>query len=108
MQKGVAVAGAKGSNLLALIGYKLAGSVLGGSTGAGLGYAVGGPVGAVVGNIAGGTFGTAIQAAREASIQNVDHLVTQAMLPMSLALRGIDVHIVHCEAALPLRRTFPP
>ena len=43
------------------------------------------PFGAVLGSSIGGAFGAAIQAAREAGIRNVDHLVTQAMLNPAVA-----------------------
>ena len=77
--------GGKAERLLSRIGHEIVSYGVGGSAGASIGTFVAGPAGGVVGGLLGAATGKAIQAAREAGIQNVDHLVAQAMLNPSLA-----------------------
>lgn len=84
-QRGGGLSSAPGaSSLLQRFTHEIAGTVLGGATGAGIGSALAGPVGGYVGSMAGGAMGKVLQAAREAGIQNTDHLVSQALLNPAL------------------------
>lgn len=95
-QSGVAAARGKGAGtanlgqggvavpLVHRIAQEVFGAALGGVSGAGVGSFIAGPIGATVGSMAGAAVGKAVQAAREAGLQNVDNLVSQALLNPSL------------------------
>lgn len=84
-QRGAGLSSAPAStSLLQRFTHEIAGTVLGGATGAGIGSALAGPVGGYVGSMAGGAMGKVLQAAREAGIHNTDHLVSQALLNPAL------------------------
>ncbi len=81
-----------GSTFLGKLARELSGEAAGASAGAtlgaGVGFAVGGPVlgaaGATVGTLLGRAGGRIVQGMREAGLQNVDHLVSQALLNPAL------------------------
>jgi len=78
------LADAGSGSFLKRVTHELFGAALGMGTGASVGSFVAGPIGASVGSVAGAAVGKALQAAREAGLQNVDNLVSQALLNPAL------------------------
>jgi hypothetical protein len=70
----------RGETLLQKVGRELVGATAGSATGGSIGYVLGGPMGGSIGGTLGGLFGKALQAAREAGVQNIEHLKTEALL----------------------------
>lgn len=70
----------RGETLFQRIGREIAGATAGSAVGGGIGFAVGGPIGGSIGGTLGGLAGKALQSAREAGVQNIEHLKTEALL----------------------------
>jgi hypothetical protein len=73
-----------GKSFLSALAGKVVGAATGSTVGGSLGFYFAGPVGGSIGSAVGGAAGAAIQALREAGIQNVDHLVSQALINPAL------------------------
>jgi hypothetical protein len=84
VQNAAAAANAAPTTLMGFFGNELTKTLTSGAGGAIVGSQLGGVTGAAIGGVT-GIMARAMQAAREAGIQNVDHLVTQAMLNPALA-----------------------